>query len=89
MDNIVAALKGWKLRIPFMRTAVFGHVLFHEIGHPIHRLIRPEYKEKEGVANKWAGRVNPNFMRKKYWYAMFLIRPGLKLYKSMRRKRWI
>lgn len=89
VDNIVAALKGWKLHIPFLRNFVFGHILFHEIGHHIHRLIRPEYKEKEGVANKWAGRLNVNFMRKKYWYATFLIRPGAKLYKSMRRNGWI
>ena len=86
---MIAALKGWKYYVPFLRTLIFGHVLFHELGHHIHRLIRPEYKEKEGVANKWAGKLNANFIRKKYWYAMFVIRPGFKLYKSMRRRRWI
>ncbi len=89
VDKIVAGLKGWKLGIPLLREIAFGHVLFHEVGHHIHRLIRPEYKEKEGVANKWAGRLNANFIRKKYCYAMFLIRPGFKLYGLMRRKRWI
>jgi hypothetical protein len=82
---------------PFLAPTPVGHVLFHDLGHHIHRLIRPEYKEKEGLADKWAGRLSANFIRRRYcypirrryWYAMFVIRPGFQLYGLMRRKQWI
>ena len=38
-----------------LRDIGFGHVLFHEIGHHIHNTVRPEYDEKEDVADKWDG----------------------------------
>ena len=71
VDRIVAGVKGWKLYVPFLSALVFSHVLFHEIGHHIHRLIRPEYKEKEGVANKWAGKLMANFIRERYCMQCF------------------
>ncbi|MBA3913823.1 MAG: hypothetical protein H0X25_08200 [Acidobacteriales bacterium] len=85
VDKIVRGLPGFPLRIRFLREIVFGHVLFHEIGHHIHHTIRPEHTEKEDLANKWAGKLNANFIRKNYWYAL----PMLKAYIFMRRKRWI
>jgi hypothetical protein len=64
-------------------------VLFHEIGHHIHRTIRPEHTEKEDVADKWAGKLNANFIRKQYWYAMPVIVTMAKFYGFMRRKHWL
>jgi len=64
-------------------------VLFHEIGHHIHRTVRPEHNEKEDVADKWAGKLNGNFVRKKYWYAIPVLIPAVKVYKFMRAKKWI
>jgi hypothetical protein len=87
VDKIIAALRAWQLWILFLRQLAFGHVLFHEIGHHIHRTIRPEYKEKEGVANRWGARLNVNFVRKRYWYALFIIRPAIRLYRAMRQGR--
>jgi hypothetical protein len=89
VDKIIMGLKGMYLRIPITREIVFGHVLFHELGHHIHNTIRPEHKEKEDVADKWAGKLNFNFIRYKYWYAMPIIRPAAKIYTFMRRKHWI
>jgi hypothetical protein len=88
----VDKILGWMERVParsVLRKVLFGHVLFHEIGHHIHRTIRPEYKEKEDVADDWAGKLNANFVRKQYWYALPLLIPASKTYKFMRRKRWI
>jgi len=89
VDKIIRRLDGVPLRVPFLREIVFGHVLFHEVGHHIHRTIRPEYDEKEDVADKWAGKLNGNFVRNKYWYALPILIPALKVYKFMRRKQWI
>jgi hypothetical protein len=89
VDRIIFGLKRLPSRIPMLRDIVFGHVLFHEIGHHIHRTVRPEYDEKEDVADKWAGKLNRNFVRKKYWYALPILIPVLKFYKLMRRKQWV
>jgi hypothetical protein len=89
VDKIIAGLKGKFLWFPFLRELVFGHVLFHEVGHHIHYTIRPEYKEKEDVADKWAGKLTANFIRKKYWYALPIIVPAAKIYTSMRRRHLI
>jgi hypothetical protein len=89
VDKIVRGLPGIPLRIPLLRDIVFGHVLFHEIGHHIHYTIRPEHTEKEDVADKWAGKLNANFIRNKYWYALPFLVPASKVYKFMRRKQWI
>jgi hypothetical protein len=89
VDKIAACLKGAPLHIPFLREVVFGHILFHELGHHIHRTIRPEHTEKEDVADEWAGKFNVNFIRKKYWYGLPVLIPAFQVYKFMRRKQWI
>jgi hypothetical protein len=89
VDKIIMGRGGVSLRIPFMREIVFGHVLFHELGHHIHYTIRPEYKEKEDVADEWAAKLHANFIRQKYWYAMPIFIPAAKIYTLMKRKHWI
>jgi hypothetical protein len=61
--------------IPFVRTAIFGHVLFHEIGHHIAATIRPEFREKEDVADNWSKKLGRIYFRERY----HLPRPVLKL----------
>jgi len=87
VDKLVAAFKAVPLpfRVPFLRDVIFGHVLFHEVGHHIHHTIRPEHNEKEDVADTWAGKLNANFVRKTYWYGPSVLR----IYKFMRRRQWI
>jgi hypothetical protein len=89
VDKIVEGVTKAVLWLPFAREVAFGHVLFHELGHHIHRTIRPEHTEKEDVADQWAGKLNANFIRKKYWYAMPVIVPVAKVYGLMRRRRWL
>jgi hypothetical protein len=84
VDKIIAGLKGMPLRIPFPRKLVFGHVMFHELGHHIHYTMRPQHAEKEDVADKWAGKLSANFIRKQYWYALPLLIPAFKIYRFMR-----
>lgn len=46
---------------------MLGQVLYHELGHHIHTL-RPEYLEREDVADRWAARFSRNHLRRRYWY---------------------
>ena len=89
VDKIVRELAGLRLRIPFLRNIFFGHVLFHEVGHHIHYTIRPEHTEQEDVADKWASKLNVNFIRKRYWYALPFLIATSRVYKFMWRKQWI
>jgi len=88
VDKIVAAFTEAPFFfrvISLLREIVFGHVLFHELGHHIHRTIRPEHIEKEDVADKWAGKLNASFILQTYLHAV----PVLKAYNFMRKKQWI
>ena len=67
VDN---ALRGWEkglwLRIPYVREGRLEDVLFHEIGHHIHRAVRPEHREKEDVADVWKVRLGRNYHRQSH-----------------------
>jgi hypothetical protein len=53
---------------PF-KTYVIGEVLYHEIGHHIHRLEEPGYRtDKEIEADEWRDKLMQWFLRKRYWY---------------------
>jgi hypothetical protein len=59
--------------IGLLCDVVLGHVLYHELGHHVHT-IRPEYREKEDVADNWAVRFSRNHVRKTYWFLYPLLR---------------
>ena len=65
VDNLSAGVSLHPF-VPFLRTAVFGHVLFHEIGHHIDATIRPQFREKEDVADGWSRRLLRIYFRKRY-----------------------
>jgi hypothetical protein len=66
-DNV---LHGWEktfwARIRLFRESRLADVLFHEIGHHIHRTIRPEYREKEDVADVWKVRLQRNYHKQRF-----------------------
>jgi len=66
VDNLAAAVRAAHPLIPFCRTACFGHVLWHEIGHHIHATVRPEFREKEDVADRWAKKLGRIYFRERY-----------------------
>jgi hypothetical protein len=58
--------KGLWLKIPFIREGRLSEVLFHEVGHHIHFTARPEYREKEDVADVWMVRLERNYTRRRF-----------------------
>ena len=54
--------------LPLLRTQAFAKVLYHEIGHHIHKTSEPEYREREDVADDWGRNLSRKFMRSHYWY---------------------
>lgn len=56
-----------------LRELVFGEVLYHELGHHAHT-IRPEYREKEDVADDWGVRFSVNHLRQSYWLLYGVLR---------------
>jgi hypothetical protein len=69
-------------RIDPLCDLLLGSVFYHELGHHAHTL-RPEFKEKEDVADSWAGRFAANHIKKAYWY----LHPPLKFVALIRR--WV
>jgi hypothetical protein len=68
---------------------MFASVLFHEVGHHIHRNIRPAHADKEDTADRWKRRLSGHYMRKTYWYALPVVIPASKAWRFARRKRWV
>lgn len=68
VDNLLLNVPRWIVRVPFLRTIWIGSVLFHEIGHHIHRIQQPEHREMEDVADAWQKRLMRQYMRRRYWY---------------------
>ncbi len=67
-------IEQWKTHIrggfwlPIVRYLCIADVFYHELGHHIHRTIRPEFAEKEDVAEGWRKKLTASFIRKRYWY---------------------
>jgi hypothetical protein len=61
VDN---TLRNWErglwLKLSYFREQVLGNVLFHEIGHHIHKTLRPEFREREDVADEWKTKLRRN-----------------------------
>jgi hypothetical protein len=74
VDNVLRGWeKGWWLKIGLFREGRLGDVLFHEIGHHIHFAARPEYREREDVADVWKVRLERNYYRQRFrWLRAFV-----------------
>jgi len=75
VDN---TLRWWNTRLrrlfPFARDIELSNVLFHEIGHHIHYTARPEFREKEDVADIWKARLMRNYSRQRHRWLGWIIR---------------
>jgi hypothetical protein len=69
IDKILAPVPSWFAHFPLIGFFTIGKVFFHELGHHIHRTRRPEFKEKEDVADQWSRKLMKSAFRKRYRYA--------------------
>lgn len=74
-NEIAAESSRLALAFPFWADAVVSRVLYHEVGHHIHRAIRPESRDPESAAEEWQRRLRRHYFRKRYGY----LRPVLAL----------
>jgi hypothetical protein len=61
--------RSW-LRLGLIRDFAFSKLLFHELGHHIHRVHRPKHEGPENVADKWSKRLSGKYVRDRYWYLL-------------------
>lgn len=70
LDNIEKQWPGLLWRVGLIRSLAISQVLFHELGHHIHRVHRPEFEDKENVAEKWSKKFFRKFVLRRYWYSL-------------------
>lgn len=74
VDQILAQYPEAFFLVPPFKTFVIAEVLYHEIGHHIHRLQQPGYRAgKETVADEWKETLLQRFLLQRYWYLAKLI----------------
>lgn len=66
VDRIIRCAPRLEWSVSFYRDSHLAWVLYHEIGHHIHRAFRPEHREPESVANAWAQRLRSTMLQQKY-----------------------
>ena len=73
-DQIFSQYPELFLLVSPFKTFVIGEVLYHEIGHHIHRLEEPGYRtDKEVVADEWRDKFLHLFLRQRYWYLAWTV----------------
>ena len=75
VDKIFLDYPEYFLRLSLVRTMLLGEVLYHEIGHHIHRTQKPDRRDREFIADEWMDKLMRSFMRKRYWYLKVLAAP--------------
>lgn len=74
IDNTLrASERGWWFKFNLVREIALGEVLFHEIGHHIHFTLRPEFREKEDVADDWGKRLSRKYMQSEHPWMTTLV----------------
>ena len=87
VDQVAEGMPEVLLRVRLVRSIAFGTVLFHEIGHHIHEVMRPEHREREHVADDWATRLARLHIRRRHQVARVILRPIVRTLRQVRRWR--
>lgn len=75
------------VNIPPVRDVLLGRTLYHELGHHIQRVVRPEHRDPEEVAEEWRRRLLRTYFRKTYWYLFPVLWPVTLLARAFRTRR--
>ncbi len=84
VDEISNSWFPWMMRVGFLRDLLISKVLFHEVGHHVHRRIFPGHGDPEAAAESWRRVLTREAMHRRYWYLVPLFKPVSRL---LRRKR--
>jgi len=68
VDKIAHRWPRLLLTVPLFQDLLLSNVLFHEIGHHVHRTSAPEHREREDVAEDWRNKLNSLYIRQRYSY---------------------
>jgi hypothetical protein len=75
VDRTLDGPPRWLLRLRLVRNLLLAFTLFHELGHHIHEVQRPEHKEQEAAADEWRHRLSRDYVRREHPLAWFVLRP--------------
>jgi hypothetical protein len=65
-DSVLAGAPRWAWSFAIVRDGLFADTLYHEIGHHIHAVHAPEYRERENVADEWRNRLTRAMYRHRH-----------------------
>lgn len=69
MDHLFGQLPPIMLLVPTCKVLLIGGTLYHEIGHHIHRMEEPGFRDqREEVADEWRVKLMEIFFAQHYWY---------------------
>ena len=87
VDRTTEAWKGmprWLFWLPLIRYIVIAEIFYHELGHHIHYTVRPEFREREDVAEVWRRKLSSNFIRAKYPHLFSVVLATKAIYAKLR-----
>lgn len=74
IDKIIYRFPVPVLKVPLFQDMLLAEVLYHELGHHIHKTQKPEHREREAVAEEWQKKLGRLYFRQKYkWIKPFRI----------------
>jgi len=72
IDKIIYRWPALILKMPLSQDMLLADVLYHEIGHHIHKTRAPEHRERENVADDWGKKLGRLYFRQQYrWLKPF------------------
>ena len=85
VDNIVESWGRRMFKMPGLRYFPVADVLYHEIGHHIHKVHKPVHDGRENIAEDWSSRLSARFYWRRYWYARPLMYCASLIIKALKR----
>jgi hypothetical protein len=73
----------WLLHFGYFQENELGGVLFHEIGHHIDATHRPEFREKEDIADDWSKKLKREWFRKERPFLRRILRLFMPLMRAI------
>jgi hypothetical protein len=93
VDQIIHRWPLLVLKVPLFQDLLLADVLYHELGHHIHKTTAPEHREREDVADDWQKKLGRHYFRQNYkWIKLFgfILKPIvallLKMVRTVQRK---